>query len=322
MRAIVTGCAGFIGSHLTESLLESGHEVCGVDCFTDNYSRSEKLRNLERARAWDTFQLVSIDIAEGGLERIVEGRDVVFHLAAEPGVRLSWGPRFWTYVRNNVMATQSLLEATRAQPDARVVYASSSSVYGQAERFPTPEHTIPAPFSPYGMSKLAAEHLLGVYERNFGLDVVTLRYFSVYGPRQRPDMAFNIFCRRIHEGQPITLFGGDQTRDFTFVEDVVRATRDAAERPEASGRVYNIGGGSRTSLREVVDLLAEVSERPVEVHRVQSQDGDVRDTGADISAASLELEYAPSVPIEEGLRAEWDWITSVAREPARSGVIR
>jgi UDP-glucose 4-epimerase len=211
-------------------------------------------------------------------------------------------------VRNNVVATQHLLEASRRRPGVRVVYASSSSVYGQAERLPTPEATVPAPYSPYGMTKLSGEHLAGLYHANFSVDAVTLRYFSVYGPRQRPDMAFRIFCDAILAGHPLEVFGdGGQTRDFTFVDDVVRATRSAGTAPDVAGGVFNIGGGSRVSLNEALELLEEVAGRRLDVTRTIAEQGDVRDTGADISAAREALGYTPAVGFAEGLRAEWDW---------------
>jgi UDP-glucuronate 4-epimerase len=315
MRTFITGCAGFIGSHLAESLLEDGHAVVGVDAFTDNYDLQRKLDNLERLRSWGTFDFFPLDVTRG-LGRLVEGCDVIFHLAAEPGVRSSWGARFDDYVRNNIVATKAVLQAARAQGETRVVYASSSSIYGQAECLPTPEHALPAPFSPYGMTKLAAEHLCGLYHRNFGLDVVALRYFSVYGPRQRPDMAFNIFCRQVLRGEPIVLYGGAQTRDFTYVADIVRATRAAAESEVAVGLAVNIGGGSRISLDHAIDALRQVTGRPVPVRRAQEQDGDVRDTGADITLSRAVLGFMPSVGIREGLAAEWEWMAteSLTRE--------
>jgi UDP-glucuronate 4-epimerase len=314
VRALLTGCAGFIGSHLTESLLADDHEVIGVDCFNDNYARPEKLRNLERAQNWDSFDFVPVDLARGDLDDLVEGCDTVFHLAAEPGVRGSWGTRFEQYVRNNVLATQHLLEATERRPGTRFVYASSSSIYGQAERMPTTEDTHPAPYSPYGVTKLAGEHLTRAYQANMGVDSICLRYFSVYGPRQRPDMAFNIFCRSHLEDRPIELFGGDQTRDFTFVADVVAATRAAATTTDLPSRVYNVGGGSRVSLTAVLDLLIELSSRSPTVNRIETQPGDVRDTGADISLAKRELGYAPAVTIEAGLQAEWEWFAAGSRD--------
>ena len=256
MQALVTGCAGFIGSHLTESLLDDGHPVLGIDCFNDNYGRRDKLRNLEQARSWDSFEFVPIDLARGDLRDLVVGCDVVFHLAAEPGVRASWGGRFETFVRNNVLATQHLLDAVSGSPGTRLVYASSSSVYGEAETLPTSEDVVPKPHSPYGVTKLAGEHICSLYHANYGVPVVSLRYFSVYGPRQRPDMAFSRFSRSLIEGAPIEVFGdGRQTRDFTYVTDVVSATRAAAQAEGAAGGVYNIGGGSRISVLEALELL-------------------------------------------------------------------
>ena len=308
MRALVTGCAGFIGSHLTESLLTDGVEVLGIDCFNENYGRRQKLRNLERAQEWEAFEFVPIDLARGDLDDLVAEVEVVFHLAAEPGVRASWGRSFERYVRNNVLATQHLLEAARRRPSVRFVYSSSSSIYGQAETLPTHESVVPAPFSPYGVTKLGGEHLCRLYHANFGVDAVMLRYFSVYGPRQRPDMAFRIFCDSVLAGQPIRVFGdGGQTRDFTFVHDVVKVTKGAATADAVSGRVFNIGGGARVSLNEAIDLLREFAGRPIEVTRVEGQHGDVRDSGADIQAAREALGYSPSVVFADGLRAEWQW---------------
>jgi UDP-glucuronate 4-epimerase len=311
MYALVTGCAGFIGSHLTESLLEDGHAVIGVDCLNDNYGRRQKLRNLERALDWDDFDFVPIDLARGDLADLVEAVDAVFHLAAEPGVRSSWGDRFEQYIRNNVLATQHLLEAAKEWPEKRFVFASSSSIYGQSDAFPTHEETIPSPFSPYGVTKLAGEHLCGLYHGNYGVETVALRYFSVYGPRQRPDMAFNIFCRAALEGRPVEIYGdGKQTRDFTFVSDVVDATRRAGELPGLGGGVFNIGGGSRVSLHSVIALLEQITGRELERVELESRIGDVRDTGADIGAAREALGFRPQVELRAGLRLEWEWVVS------------
>lgn len=307
-RALVTGCAGFIGSHLTESLLEGGAEVVGLDCFNDNYGRAQKLANLKRARSWDNFDFVPIDLARGELHEYVTDCDVVYHLAAEPGVRLSWGSRFETYVRNNVLATQQVLEAAKSRPGLRVVFASSSSVYGQAESFPTAEDARPRPRSPYGVTKLTAEHLCGAYHDDYGVDAVVLRYFSVYGPRQRPDMAFNIFCAAALHREPIRIFGdGTQTRDFTFVGDIVDATRSAATCIPSPHRLFNVGGGARTSLKEVVDLLGEFSGHRLEVEYRTVQHGDVRDTCADTTRARAQLGVVGRVPLVEGLRTQFEW---------------
>jgi UDP-glucuronate 4-epimerase len=319
MRALVTGCAGFIGSHLVESLLEDGWAVLGVDSFLDNYDAAEKRRNLDVASDWNGFSLLEADLAGAELRNVVDGCDVVFHLAAEPGVRTSWGERFESYLSNNVLATQRLLEAVQAQPLARFVYGSSSSIYGQAERLPTPESALPRPFSPYGVTKLAAEHLCHLYHGNHGIPTATLRYFSVYGPRQRPDMAFHRFCRAAIDGRPLSVFGqGEQIRDFTFVADVVRATRSAAEAPGAVGNVFNIGGGAQFELMHAIQLLEEFAGRPLSIERTGAQPGDIRSTGADISRARAELGYEPSVRFEDGLRAEFEWMLAGRRARAKT----
>ncbi len=309
MQALVTGCAGFIGSHLTESLLDDGHPVLGIDCFNDNYGRRDKLRNLEQARSWDSFEFVPIDLARGDLRDLVVGCDVVFHLAAEPGVRASWGGRFETFVRNNVLATQHLLDAVSGSPGTRLVYASSSSVYGEAETLPTSEDVVPKPHSPYGVTKLAGEHICSLYHANYGVPVVSLRYFSVYGPRQRPDMAFSRFSRSLIEGAPIEVFGdGRQTRDFTYVTDVVSATRAAAQAEGAAGGVYNIGGGSRISVLEALELLQSCAGKTAEVRYGEPQAGDVRDTGADNTAAQRDLGFEPTTAVADGLAAQFEWM--------------
>jgi nucleoside-diphosphate-sugar epimerase len=223
-------------------------------------------------------------------------------------VRASWGTRFDAYLRNNVLATQLLLEAARSFPEKRFIYASSSSIYGQAESLPTREDVIPRPFSPYGTTKLAGEHLCALYNGNYGVETVMLRYFSVYGPRQRPDMAFNVFCHAALAGDPITVFGdGRQTRDFTYVSDVVAATRAAAESPAVVGGVYNVGGGARKSLADALELITELAGRELRVSYEPRQQGDVQDTAADITLARRDLGFAPVVGFEDGLRAEFDW---------------
>ncbi len=309
MRALVTGCAGFVGSHLTESLLADGEDVIGVDCFNDNYGRREKLRNLERAMDWRGFEFVPIDLARGELFELVEECDTVFHLAAEPGVRSSWGDRFEQYLRNNVQATQQLLEAAASSPRTRLVYASSSSVYGEAARFPTPEDVTPRPVSPYGLTKLSAEQLCDLYHLCHGINVVSLRLFSVYGPRQRPDMAFNRFCRAALEGAPIDVFGdGDQTRDFTYVGDVVTGLRIAAATPGIEGGVFNLGGGSQVSVHDALALIGELAERELTISYSESPHGDVRDTRADTTRARQRLGFVPATPLAEGLASEFEWM--------------
>jgi UDP-glucose 4-epimerase len=307
--ALVTGCAGFIGSQLTESLLADGVRVIGVDCFNDNYGRSEKLRNLDLARGWERFEFVPLDLARGDLGGLVAESDVVFHLAAEPGVRASWGLRFEHYMRNNVSATQHLLEAAHLHPGRRFVYASSSSVYGSAERLPTPEESLCRPHSPYGVTKLAAENMCLLYHANLGVDTVALRLFSVFGPRQRPDMAFRRFCEAAVSGDTIRVFGnGEQTRDFTYVADVVAALRLAATMPGVGGRVYNIGGGNQASVNDALRLLEEYADGPLDVEYLAPQHGDVVSTAADTTRARAELGFAPAVDIADGLLMEFEWV--------------
>jgi UDP-glucuronate 4-epimerase len=318
-RALVTGCAGFIGSHLAESLLADGHEVLGVDCFNANYAPAEKRANLAVAASHDRFRLITADLACVDPAPLLDECDVVFHLAAEPGVRSSWGKRFTRFLRHNVVATQKLLDAAARTPERRFVYASSSSVYGEAPPLPTPEDTTPAPLSPYGVTKLAAEHLCHLYHANHGVNAVALRYFSVYGPRQRPDMAFRRFCHAAIDGAPIVVYGGGgQTRDFTFVADVVAATRAAATAAGAAGRVYNVGGGSRVSLSATLEMLAGIAGRPLDVRREGREPGDVSDTGADIRRARDELGFNPATNLEAGLRAEFEWV--LEREQPRAAV--
>jgi nucleoside-diphosphate-sugar epimerase len=317
MRALVTGCAGFIGSNLVDELLSNGDEVVGIDCFNDNYGRAEKLRNLEHARSWDRFDFVPVDLSRGAVHDLVADCDVVFHLAAEPGVRSSWGQRFESYVRNNVMATQHLLEAARSQPERRFVYASSSSVYGQAERFPTPEDVVPQPQSPYGTTKLAAEHLCSLYRSNFGVDAVSLRLFSVFGPRQRPDMAFSSFFAAVVSGEPASVLGdGRQTRDFTYVGDVVRALRMTAEIDAPAERIFNIGGGARTSLAETIRIIEELAGAPMRSRLLPRVEGDVRDTAADTTRARELLGFEPATSLRQGLEAQYEW--SVASVTSRA----
>jgi len=308
-RALVTGCAGFIGSHLTESLLDDGVSVVGVDCFNANYGRAQKQDNLRHASNWDSFEFIPLDLSRGDLEELISDVDVVFHLAAEPGVRASWGDRFQRYVTNNIMATQQLLKALAQVPGRRLVYASSSSIYGQAESLPTREDAIAAPRSPYGLTKLTGEHLCNVYHANHGLEVASLRYFTVFGPRQRPDMAFNIFCRAALNDEEIQVYGdGHQTRDFTFVADVVAATRATATAAIDSGGAYNVGGGLRASLRDVLGAIQQLSGRELTIAFGDEQAGDVRDTGAETSKAREHLGFVPATPLQTGIEAEFQWL--------------
>jgi nucleoside-diphosphate-sugar epimerase len=301
MKCVVTGVAGFIASHLCEHLLAQGHDVVGVDSLTDYYEPARKESNLAALVASPRFRLYRQDLLHAPLGEILDGAAVVYHLAGQPGVRPSWGADFATYVSRNVLATQALLEAARALPLRKLVYASSSSVYGDAEAYPTAETLCPHPISPYGVTKLAAEHLCELYRRAFGVPTVSLRLFTVYGPRQRPDMAFSRLVAAARAGTVFELYGdGTQTRDFTYVDDVVRGFEQAAD-SEFTG-VANIGGGSRTSMNEVVRIVSELAGEPVIVRR-PAQRGDVRDTAADIRTAFVGFGYVPRVTLPEGLAA-------------------
>ncbi|MBN2056553.1 GDP-mannose 4,6-dehydratase [bacterium] len=313
-KYLVTGVAGFIGSHLAEALLRSGGAVRGIDCFTDYYPRWIKERNLAGCLRQERFSFTEADLLECDLHELVDDADVVFHLAAQAGVRASWGESFKIYTNNNILATQLLLEAVRSRPLRKLVYASSSSVYGDTRELPMNEAHPVLPVSPYGVSKLSGEQLGMLYHHNFGVPVVGLRFFTVYGPRQRPDMGFHRFFAAIHEDRPITIFGdGEQTRDFTYIEDIVRATVRASEIDE-SGLIFNIGGGHRVTVNEVMELLAKVTGRTVEVTHIEDQKGDMRHTYADISRAARLLAYHPQYELERGLRQEWDWYRTLRSE--------
>lgn len=310
MKALVTGAAGFIGSHLTGALIDRGASVTGIDCFTDYYARSLKEANLEANRGRPGFRFVEARLQEADLPALLEGVTHVFHLAAQAGVRKSWGADFRIYTDNNVDASQRLLEACVGRPLHRFVYASSSSLYGDNVAIPMREDALPQPVSPYGVTKLAAEQLCYLYHVNHGVPATSVRYFTVYGPRQRPDMAFNRFLRAALAGDPITLYGdGEQTRDFTFVSDAVAATVAAGERG-VPGRAYNIGGGSRVSINQVLDLIGRLAGRPLDIRREAAQKGDMRDTFADTSLARADLGFVPAVALEEGIEAEYRWLST------------
>ena len=309
MKALVTGAAGFIGSHVTGTLLDRGAEVIGLDCFTDYYPRPIKEANLAANAGREGFSFVEARIQDADLSTLLDGVTHVFHLAAQAGVRKSWGRDFTIYTTNNVDASQQLLEACVGRP-VRFVYASSSSLYGDNVAIPMREDALPQPVSPYGVTKLAAEQLCHLYFVNHGVETAALRYFTVYGPRQRPDMAFNRFIRASLEGRPVTLYGdGEQTRDFTYVADAVAATISAGERG-VPGRAYNVGGGSRVSMNRVIEIIGEVAGRPLEVKREPAQKGDMRDTYADTTLARTDLGFAPSVTLEQGIEAEYRWLSS------------
>ena len=300
MRYVVTGAAGFIGSYLAEALLDAGHEVVAVDCFTDYYDPARKEENAAR------LDVTRLDLAEDALS--FAGADGIFHLAGQPGVR-SFGAVFDDYLRRNVLATQRVLEAATAA-GARVVLASSSSVYGDAETYPTSEDVQPRPISPYGITKLAAEQLGRAYATSFGLDVVVLRYFTVYGPRQRPDMALARVVEALAAGRPFDLYGdGSQSRSFTFVGDAVAATTAAME-AAAPGALYNVGGGEEATLREAIETLERIAGRRLDLRAGPPAAGDVRRTSADVSRIRADLGWEPRVGLEEGLQEQWLWASS------------
>ncbi len=306
MRFVVTGSAGFIGSTVSERLLGEGHEVVGIDGFVDNYAVSLKRANVQALESYTGFELVEGMIENLDLPAILEGAERVIHLAALPGVGASWGSSFEDYSSHNVYATQRVLEAALACGIARFVYVSSSSVYGNTDVLPMVETAREKPHSPYGVTKLAAEHLAQLYHRNYGLHTVSLRYFTVYGPRQRPDMAIQRFLTAARDGTPIQLYGtGEQTRDFTFVADTVEATVRAAERGRA-GAVYNVGGGSTVTVNGLIKMIERVTGRGLDVQRCDAQRGDVGHTRADTSLARDDLDFVPSTPLQEGLQRHWE----------------
>jgi nucleoside-diphosphate-sugar epimerase len=308
LTALVTGCAGFLGSHLCERLLEAGDEVLGVDCFTDYYPRHLKESNLGGLQDHPSFTLLELDLGSDPLEGVLDEVDTVFHLAAQPGVRGSFGATFARYVHDNVLATQRLLEAGAAAEVNALVYASSSSVYGNSLDYPTPEETPRTPISPYGFTKLATEELAAVYSRLDRLHTVGLRYFTVYGPRQRPDMAFARFFASARAGQPVKILGdGFQVRDFTFVEDAVEGTI-AAARNGRPGAVYNIGGGTQVRLLDALAQIEQLLDVKIEIEHLPEARGDVRRTCSDPSTAAAELGFAPRIGLEEGLARQAAWL--------------
>jgi nucleoside-diphosphate-sugar epimerase len=308
MLALVTGVAGFIGSTLADRLVEEGWTVRGVDRFTAYYEEVAKRANLAGLRGHSSFSLVEADLMSADLDPLLADVDVVFHLAGQPGVRLSWADGFPTYVDLNINVTQRLLEASKGRTLQRFVYASSSSVYGNVEVAPTPESHPTRPFSPYGVTKLAGELLCCAYGANFGVPTSSLRYFTVYGPRQRPDMALHRMIEATLDGQPFPLFGdGSQVRDFTYVDDIVRATILAATTALEPATVINAAGGGSASMTELIELVGAAIGRPVEIDYRAAQAGDVRLTGGDISLAEQLLGWSPVVDTVEGVRRQVEW---------------
>lgn len=304
MRALITGVAGFIGSHLGEHLVAQGVDVRGVDRLSDYYDPALKRANLTRLLEGPRFEYREASVNDVDPDELLSGVDVAYHLAAQPGVRSGWGSEFEVYVEDNVLSTQRLLQVARECDLERFVLASSSSVYGQSTRFPTLENERPAPLTPYGVTKLAAEHLCRLYFRDWGVPIVVLRYFSIFGPRQRPDMAFSRFIRAALDGEPIEIYGdGRQERDFTFVDDAVEATVAAGSRGEP-GRTYNVAGGNIATLLDVIRLLERLFGDEIAIERMPEMVGEARRTGADTTAAREQLGYDPGIGLEEGLRRQ------------------
>jgi UDP-glucuronate 4-epimerase len=308
MKVFVTGVAGFIGGSIARRLIAEGHAVVGIDSITDYYEPAIKRANLKHLDS-DNFQFVEEDINTADLDTLLEGVEVVIHQAGQPGVRSSWGQEFDIYVNANVLATQRLLEASIRKPELRrFVYASSSSIYGDAETYPCLETDRPRPVSPYGVTKLAAEHLTTLYATNFGLSTVSLRYFTVYGPGQRPDMAFTQFLKAAVRGETITLFGtGEQIRDFTYINDVVDANIRVAFEPIESGSVFNVAGGSSVTVNEVLEMIAELHGRPLDIQTTSGVKGDVFRTGGSSEAIERAVGWRPSTSLREGLSRQYDW---------------
>ena len=304
MNCLVTGVAGFIGSHLARALINRGDHVTGVDMFTDYYEKNLKETNIEDLYSLSSFTLLKRDVAELTTEELSE-IDLVFHQAAQAGVRKSWGRQFDAYTHHNILATQKLLETCRNVNIKKFIYASSSSVYGEIEKLPVTENTCPKPVSPYGVSKLAGEHLVDLYYYNYKVPTVSLRYFTVYGPGQRPDMAFRIFINSIFEGRPLQIYGdGNQTRDVTYIDDVVAANLMAVDSEDVEGRVFNIGGGSQVSINEVIAMLERITGFDAQVDYYPPQKGDPYQTFADVSLARQYLGFSPQVQLEEGLKQQ------------------
>lgn len=309
-RIIVTGAAGFIGSHICERLLKNDHFVVGIDCLTDYYSKYIKKKNIKALKQNERFNFIERNILD--LDSVKEEIEYIFHVAAQAGVRASWGKKFDIYIKNNILSTQHLLELSKnIKGLKKFIYSSSSSIYGDAETLPTSENTIPKPISPYGVSKLAGEHLCQLYSKNYGVHTVSLRYFTVFGPRQRPDMAFHIFIKAILEDKPIIVFGnGEQSRDFTYISDVVEANILAME-SNSKETIYNIGGGNYATVNQVLEILKEFMKSDPQVKYEKKAKGDVKDTKADIKKAKRELGFVPKQDLTTGLKKEIEWVKQI-----------
>lgn len=311
MKVLVTGVAGFVGSHLAEKLLSEKYDVVGIDKFLDNYPRPFKQKNLAPFLKNPAFKFLEADLLQINLRELLKDISYVFHLAAQPGVRSSWGDEFNQYSQNNIMATQLLLEASKESRVQKMVYASSSSVYGDTDDLPMREEGNTRPVSPYGVSKLAAEHLCYLYWKAYRVPTVSLRFFTVYGPRQRPDMFFHIFMDRLRKNEEVPLYDdGEQTRDFTYCGDIVDGLLAAAVYP-GTGEVFNLGGGTESSVLNAIHIVEKISGRKAKLKTFERQKGDVRHTRARLDSATEKLGYRPKVDLEEGLAQEWHWIQTL-----------
>ncbi|MEA2006480.1 MAG: GDP-mannose 4,6-dehydratase [Acidobacteriota bacterium] len=308
MICIVTGAAGFIGSHLCEKLLDIGHSVIGIDSFTDFYPKYIKEQNIRPLLKKDKFEFIAKDIHEYDLSKLMKKAGCVFHLAAQAGVRTSWGQNFSIYTKNNIEATQKLLEVAKDVKLEKFIYASSSSVYGFCPELPMVETSPCFPYSPYGVTKLAAENLCNLYFRNYGVPCVSLRFFTVYGPGQRPDMAFHKFFKAIIDNKPISIYGdGKQTRDFTYIDDIIEANVASLTRGKP-GEIYNLGGGNIKKLEDIFPILEKVTQQKIKFTWEDRQLGDVPHTFANIEKARKELNFQPKTKVDDGLKEEWKWI--------------
>ncbi len=307
-RMLVTGAAGFVGSHLVDALLARGDTVIGVDCFTPYYEPAAKRYNLAAAQENPRFTLVEADLREADTTAMLDSVDTVFHQAAQPGVRLSWSDGFSEYATHNVLATQRLLEAARDAEVRKIVYASSSSVYGNQDRYPTVETDLPRPYSPYGVTKLAAEHLCSLYAENWGVNTVALRYFTVFGPRQRPDMSIHRLCEAVGTGASFPRFGdGKQVREFTYVSDIVAANLLAGDADVAPGTAVNIAGGGEITLNELIAMVGDLAGISVTIEDHPAQAGDARRNGGATERAQKLLGWEPSVSLRDGISAQLAW---------------
>lgn len=311
MICLVTGAAGFIASHLCRRLVKEGFSVIGIDCFTDFYPQWIKEKNINDLLKEKNFEFIDEDLENLDLKKFLNLADCVFHLAAQAGVRASWGQNFSAYIKNNIKVTQNLLETAREIPLKKFIFASSSSVYGLCPELPMSETSPLYPLSPYGVTKLASEQLCFLYFKNYGIPTVSLRYFTVYGPGQRPDMAFHKFLKALNEEEEITVYGdGKQTRDFTYVEDIIEATFSSLEQGK-TGETYNIGGGNQEKLENIFPLLEKVTQKKIRIKWADKQKGDVPHTFANIEKAQKDLDYLPQTSLQEGLKKEWTWLKSL-----------